>query len=441
MPKIKLPDLTDVEDPGNFNDMPKGLYVLKIREMSEGETGDQSKFPGQPMGVVVLDPVRIVGGAKVKKGEYQGLFHRFPLDDQNPGWTPRLREFVKAIGGKLKGGVIDPKAVEGKLVIGKVKDGKSEDGERRAELDKLMPYTEDAAGEDADDDDDDGDGEDLWTEEELGELSSSDLREAAEELEVEVPKKLTTKNKQSVIDAILEAQEEGDEDEDEDGEDSEDEPWDEETLLELGKDELAEAAAEFEVEMPGRLTAAAKKRVVAAILEAQNGDEDDEDEEGDEEEYTEDDLNELTLADLKTVATDEFELDVPKGKAAVVKKKLVAAILEAQEEAGDEDEDEEDEDDDGYDDMTKTQLAKEVRSRNGKVKKGMTEDDMKEWLREQDGEGDDDDEDEELDPEEMDLDEIKAALRERGITVKGSEKMLRAKLVKALEADDDGDPF
>jgi hypothetical protein len=211
---------------------------------------------------------------------------------------------------------------------------------------------------------------------------------------------------------------------------------------------LAEAAAEFEVEFPSRLTAAARKRVVAAILEAQNGDEDEDDEdedEDDDEEYDEDSLGELTLADLKTIATDEFELDVPKGKAAVVKKKLIAAILEAQEEAGDEDdEDEGDEDDDGYDDMTKTQLAKEVRSRNGKVRKGMSEDAMKEWLRENDAESEDEDEeddDEEMDPDTMDIADVKVALKERGIGTKGSEKVLRSKLAKSLESDDDGDPF
>jgi hypothetical protein len=447
MPKIKLPDLSNVEDVGQFNDMPKGLYVFKIRETSEAETGETSKVPGQPMGVVVLDPVRVVGGAKIKSGEYQGLWHRFPLDDANPGWTPRLKEFVQAVPKAVKKDTLDLKLAEGELVIGKVRDGKNNDGDRTAELSTLMRYTADAAGG-AEVDDDDVDEEDLWTEEDLAELSATDLKDAAGELEVEVPAgKLTPAKKEKLIAAILEAQEgdEDDEDEDED-EDGDEEEWDEESLMAASKDELAEAAGEFEVEFPARLTAAARKRVVAAILEAQGGDEEDEDEDEDEddEQYSEEDLTELTLADLKTVATDEFELEVPKGKPAIVKKKLVAAILEAQEEAGDEDEDE-DEEDDGYDDMTKTQLAAKVRSRGGKVKKGMTQEAMVEWLREQDAEGEEDeedeDEDEELDPDSMSGEEVKAALAERGISAKGSLKVLRAKLTKALEADDDGDPF
>jgi hypothetical protein len=222
--------------------------------------------------------------------------------------------------------------------------------------------------------------------------------------------------------------------------------------MEMSKEELAETAGEFEVEFPNRLTGAARKRVVAAILEAQDGGDEDEDEDEDEdgdEEYDEDALKEMSLTDLKAVATDEFELDIPKGKAAIVKKKLVAAILEAQEEAEDEDEDEdgEDEDDDGYDDLTKTELAKEVRSRGGKVKQGMTQAAMVKWLRENDAEDEDEDEDEDdeggedMDPDSMDLDEVKAALRERGISTRGSLKVLRQKLTKSLESDDDGDPF
>lgn len=453
MPKIKLPDLTDVEDVGEFNDVPKGLYVFKIREITESETGETSKNPGQPMGVVVLDPVRIVGGKKIKSGEYQGLFHRFPLDDTNPGWTPRLKEFVVAVGGKLKGWTLDPSKLEGKLVIGKVRDGKDQGGERRAELDRLMPYTEEAAGGSAGaddvDDDDDGD-DDLWTREELEEASNDELVEAAEELEVDVPSgKLTSKKKAALIDSILEAQEEEDEDDegDEDDDGDDDESYEESDLMEMGKDELAEVAGEFEVEFPNRLTTAARKRVVAAILEAQDGDEDeddDDDEDGDEDEYTREDLEAMDAAELKEAA-EEVGADVPSGKlTSAKKKKLIDAILEAQEEADEDDEDgdDDDEDDDGYDDMTKTQLAKECRSRGIKVRKGMSEDAMREALRENDAEDDDDDDDdEEMDPDTMDIADVKAALRERGIAVKGSEKVLRNKLTKALDSDDDGDPF
>lgn len=448
MPKIKLPDFTGVEEPGEFNDPPKGLYVFKIREASEGETGSGGKVPGQPMGVVVLEAIRVVGGSKIKKNEFSGIWHRFPLDDANPGWTPRLLEFVNAVPKAVKKGTLDLDLTEGMLLIGKVKDGKSEDGDRRGEIAKLMPYTEENAGGAVDDDDDDDETEDPWTEEDLKELSNEELREAAAELDVKVPAKLTAKSKNKVISDILEAQEEEEEEEEETDGEGDDEDWDEESLNDLPKDELAEVAGEFEVTFPKRLTDAGRKRVVDAILEAQNGDDDDddEDEDGDEEEgYEESDLKDMTVADLKTIATDEFELEIPKGKPALVKKKLIVAILEAQEE-DDEDEDgeeEENEEDDGYDDMSKTELAKEARSRGIKVRQGMSQEKIVAALRENDGESDDDDDDdgdEEMDPDSMSLEEVKAALGERGISTKGSIKVLRAKLTKSLEADD-GDPF
>jgi len=180
-------------------------------------------------------------------------------------------------------------------------------------------------------------------------------------------------------------------------------------------------------------------------------DEDADEDEGDDEEYTADDLKELDDDDLLEVA-DEFEVKKPKGDLDKKKrKKLIAAILEAQEEQEDEDEDDEDdeeEDEDSYDDMSKSALVKEARSRKLKVKSDMDEDDIREMLREDDAEEEDDDDDtdeEEDDAEDYDewsVEKLKAELKERGLKTSGSKKVLAARLEKDDEEDDDdGDPF
>lgn len=391
MPKIKLPDLTDVDDVQEFQPCPKGLFIFRIKEVREGETGSTSNFPGQPMGTVILEPVREVGGKKIKPGTFSNVWHRFPLDDQNAGWTPRLKEFVVAVGGKLKGWTLDPDKLEGVLIQGKVRHGKDQNQEVRAEIDRLMP-ADASEPDDADVDDDDGaEGDDeLWTQEELEELDNDDLKEAATELEVDVPKRMTAAGKKKLIAAILAAQEDDEDDDDDDSDDDdESEAYDEDDLKAMDKDELKEVAGELEVTFPKKWSAAAKKKVIALIMEAQESEDDDDDDDDD----------------------DEAE--------------------------------------DGYDDMSKTELVKEARSRKLKVKKGAGADDIVAMLRENDAEdGDDDDDDddgddddESVDPDDLDFGELKTALKERGLSTKGSEKVLRARLVKALEADDDGDPF
>lgn len=183
-----------------------------------------------------------------------------------------------------------------------------------------------------------------------------------------------------------------DEDEDED-EDGAEEAYTEADLKKMSNDELKEAAEEVGVEdIPQRLSAKSKPKLIAAILEAQaSEDEDeedeDEDEDGDEDSYSEEDLAEMSLTELKDVA-EEFEVTVPKGKPALVKKKLISLIIEAQGESEDEDDEDEDED-----------------------------------------------EDEEQDYESMELSELKALCKERKLDTKGTKKILVSRLQK------DDDPF
>src|SRR6478735_3329997 len=126
-----------------------------------------------------------------------------------------------------------------------------------------------------------------------------------------------------------------------------------------------------------------------SILDSLGGEADESDDDDDDdaiEDYTESDLKSKSLADLKSIAEDEFEIDTEglKNKAQVIE-----AILEAQDEEGDDDDD--DDSDDGDDD-------------------GYTEAEL----------------------EEMDLDELKKIAKEEGITL--GQRPRKATLVKEIFA-------
>lgn len=181
-------------------------------------------------------------------------------------------------------------------------------------------------------------------------------------------------------------------DETETAEGGDDELYTEEELTEMEKDDLFEVAGEFEIETPKRLTAAGKTKLVAAILEAQGGE--DEDAEGDDELYEEAELEAMDDDEISEVL-EEFELDAndyttkkkvgKRMKTVFAKDEAIAAILEAQEEG-------------------------------------------------EDGE-DGEEEDETPDYEAMGLAELKALAKERKLDSKGTKKALVARLTK------DDEPF
>lgn len=132
-------------------------------------------------------------------------------------------------------------------------------------------------------------------------------------------------------------------------------------------------------------------------------DDEDEDEEGDDEEeegeYTEEELSEYSLDELKAIA-QEWELDVKKGAR---QKTYIAAILAAQEEAEDEEDDEEELDEDELREeleaMTLGELKKSAKDDYGlsaKELKGLDKDSIIDLILEDDIEDEEDeDEDEE----------------------------------------------
>lgn len=183
----------------------------------------------------------------------------------------------------------------------------------------------------------------IYTEAELDELELSDLKEIAALYELELTPKA---RKATIMAAILEAQEaaqaEGDEeteeaepDEDEAEEEAaaeEGEALSEEELDELELPDLKEYADSIGMEYAPKIT---KTKLIAAIVEFQEADEAVEDGESSDdaepaETYTEDDLMELELGDLKELLSN-LGGELPKPP---IKRKVVTAILEAQSASG-----------------------------------------------------------------------------------------------------------
>jgi hypothetical protein len=170
-----------------------------------------------------------------------------------------------------------------------------------------------------------------------------------------------------------------DETEDDENDDDEDDVWDEESLTELKTAELKEVAEEFEVEVPdGKMGAARKRKIIAEILEAQeeNEDEDDEDDDDDESAFEIDDTiegyDELSPASkvkaikklgldedddddaavLNAIRDHENEQDKPAGRVITLIDDLIGEVDEDDED----DDDENDEPIEGYDDASITEI-------------------------------------------------------------------------------------
>lgn len=214
-------------------------------------------------------------------------------------------------------------ATKGKKAPAKGKAAKEEEAEVETEED--------------DEEEDEEDGE-VSREEELEAMSLKELQKIAINLGYD---KADVKDaeKETLVQSILE--DEGDEEGEEEGED---EGEDDETRAEL--EAMTLTALKKVARTDYELTAADykgmdKEALIDLILETAGdaeGDEDVDSEDDDEfEGYTEDELNDMSLAELREVAKD-WELVV---RAGTKKAGLVKLILESQEEEEDEDEDDE----------------------------------------------------------------------------------------------------
>lgn len=305
-------------DPGGDRTLPKAaVHRCKVIACVVGEPSGKDKRLEVQYQIMDDEP-------KGSKGYI--LYDYINLVREDLNW--KLAQFIKAMG-LPESGAFDAEDVVGTGLNIRVKiRPETEEFAAKAVPGLLLPLDgededdEDLSeDEDADDDAEEVDGEaeeeeEPYTQEELEELSSADLKAVAEELEVEVPARLTSKSKPKLIEEILEAQG-GSEEEDED--ESDEDMYEEDDLNEMDEDGLKEVLEEFELDADEYTT---KKKVgkrtktvfdteaaVAAILEAQG-----EDEDGDEEPP---DYDAMSLQDLKDMAK-ERKLDVKGSKKVLI---------------------------------------------------------------------------------------------------------------------------
>lgn len=305
MAKVKY-DISDVDiqDLGDFEQAPVGLYRFRIAEATVGKSN-----AGQPMLTVVLELTHDAKGKKLTK-RYGRIWHRVPLEhwDDTAGWTFRLKEFLSALGLKLKG-TIDPDKLEDMTGMVKLRSGKDLDDNYRPEVGKLMKLADDEEEDEPDEDDEDEEEEETeededdeeeeegeWDEEQLGELSTKDLKSVADEFGVDVPARLTSKSKTSLIAAILEAQSGGGEEEDEDEEDEEEEETETEDYSDWSRNQLIKEARSRDMKV--------KKSdddddIRQWLIDSDSSDDDEEEEDEGEEEEEETSYGDWELDDLK----------------------------------------------------------------------------------------------------------------------------------------------
>src|SRR4051794_24036385 len=213
-------DVSNVDESGGFEHVQPGMYIGKITEINLKD----SKSGNGPMLEVILQPVKTADGKAVKvkdKKKQVGRVYTYVLLEHEPSdW--KLKEFTKAVGLKEKG-MIDTDKLVGSTVQMNLKPDTDLDDKYRPKVGKLMAMPNGkadgakakAAPVQAVEDDDDEDIEE-YTAEDLAAMDDDELFEAADEFDVKKPAgKMNPVKKKKLIRAILEAQEDEDEDEDE----------------------------------------------------------------------------------------------------------------------------------------------------------------------------------------------------------------------------------
>jgi len=189
------------------------------------------------------------------------------------------------------------------------------DDELRDKIREALGEDEDEEGEDEDeeDGDEDEDEEVTYTKAQLKKLKNDELKEVASGHDIDLPSRLTAKAKESLIAAILKAQEASD-DEDEDEDDDEEEV----DLDELSRAELKVFIKEQELDVKV-LKNDSDDELRDKVREAL-GEEDDEEEEDEDEDDDEDNYDDMSVGDLREECGNR-ELET-KG----TKKQLVARL-------------------------------------------------------------------------------------------------------------------
>jgi hypothetical protein len=349
MPKVKY-DVSNVEDSGGFEHVQPGMYQGKIIEINLKESGSGNG----PMFEVILQPVKTADGKTVKpkdkKKQIARVYTYVLLEHDPSAW--KLKEFAKAVGQKEKG-TFDTDKLVGLTVQMNLKPDKDLNDQYRPRVGKLLALP----------------------------------KSAEPEPEPDEP------------------------DEDEDEDEGTDEAYTRADLGDLEDDELIEVAAEFNIDKPaGKMNATKRKKLITAILDAQEEDEGDEDEDEDED------------ADEEDEDTGEDEED-------------------------EEDEDEDEDEEESLADLDRAGLKAFIANLelDIRVKKSMSDDDIREAIEEAQADEDEDEDEDEGDEEEavdytaMSIDALKKEAQERGLSTKGSKKILASRLAK--DDEDEDNPF
>lgn len=197
--------------------------------------------------------------------------------------------------------------------------------------------------------------------------------------------------------------EEDDEDDEEDEEDEED--WDEESLAELKTPNLKEIAESFDVDVPdGKIGSKRKAEMIAAILEAQEGDEDEDEDEDDDEEESPFDIDDLI---------DGYDELTPASKTKAIKKLKL---------------DPEDEDE--------AEVLDSIREHESEQDKPSTR--VMDWITEQIGEPEEQDDEDEEDEDEVDDEDEESDEPFEGYD-DASIKEIKEALAEAAEEEDEED--
>lgn len=372
MPKVKY-DVSNVDDAGGFEHVQPGMYIGKVTEINLKE----SKSGNGPMFEVILQPVKTADGKAIKpkdKKKQIARVYTYVLLEHDPSdW--KLKEFTKAFSLKDKG-TIDTDKLVGKQVQMNLKSDTDLEDRYRPRVGKLLAMPGDAKASDdngasakvAEPDAEDDD--ELYTSEDLEAMEDDELIEAADEFDIKPPKgRMTPSKRKKLVMAILDSQE-GDEEEDEDDEAEDEDESDNGTAAEV-EDEADEDEADEE--------------------------DDDEDEEDDEEEDDEEEDDEEPEAE---------EEDLEDTLGALDRKGLKEYIK------------------DNNLDVT--------------VKKSMEDEDIREAITEAVA-PEDEVKDEDVDYTSWSMDALKKETQERGLSAKGSKKILAGRLSK--DDEDDDNPF
>jgi len=266
----------------------RGGYRMKIVTLELRKSKSDTKHP-MLNGIAVIDEPK--GSSNSKYNGWSSFFNFNLLPGASAGFTNSLLNAISAnvkkvwdgevvtsgtYSSRTKPGESVPiislggiKFKEGMPVIGILKQDKGDDEyEPQMKIQrfaKIKPKDDDE-DEDEDDDDIEEDDDDIEEDEderaaELAEMSLADLRKEGKELEID------TKGlkKDALVAVIIEAEDDGDEDEDEDDEEEDDDAERREELDEMSLPDLKTVAKGLKVKTVGKK----KPDLVEAILEAE----------------------------------------------------------------------------------------------------------------------------------------------------------------------------